>query len=419
LKVCPERRESAFRSFEAAAEQRFSIICLSPQDWRAALPTNRQQVMLRAARRGHEVLFVETGYFLGRHLWALLRGRERRSLGRRLFSTEEVRPSLRLRKAHNLLPWGSTYRLPKAVNSAVTARSLHRLARGMPQPVVLWIYDPGAAGMVGRCGEAFALYDCVDDYAEQTISGRKRAMIASCDRLAAHSSRLVFTTSTEMYERQRRLNPRTHLVPNAGDYEHFAAAGDRAFAASEVRDLPRPVLGFAGNFLASKVDFGLLESAARALPEATVLLIGPAVHDTASALDRLDRLPNVRWLGPRPYSELPRYVAAFDVGLIPYVSNAYTRSCFPLKLYEYLAAGKPVVATGLPELAQMEPDVVLVEEAMDFVAEVRKALDRDAEADRSRRRQLASRNSWEAKTERLLELVGRELNGSPSAAHPR
>jgi glycosyltransferase involved in cell wall biosynthesis len=155
------------------------------------------------------------------------------------------------------------------------------------------------------------------------------------------------------------------------------------------------------------------------LPEATVLLIGPAVPDTASALDRLDGLPNVRWLGPRPYSELPRYVAAFDVGLIPYVSNAYTRSCFPLKLYEYLAAGKPVVATGLPELAQMEPDVVLVEEAMDFVAEVRKAVDRDAEADRSRRRQLASRNSWEAKTERLLELVGRELNGSRSAAHPR
>jgi glycosyltransferase involved in cell wall biosynthesis len=390
--------------------QSFSIICLSPQDWRVALPTNRQQVMLRAARRGHDVLFVETGYFLGRHLWSLVRGRERRSLARRLFSTEEVASGVRLRKAHNLVPWGSTYRLPKAINSTVMARELARLAAGLTQPVVLWIYDPGAAGLAGRCREAFAVYDCVDDYPEQTTSARKRAMVASCDQLAAIRSRLVFATSTQMYERHRRLNPGTHLVPNAGDYEHFSAAVDRAFAAPEIADLPRPVLGFAGNFLASKVDFGLLEHVARALPQATVLLVGPATPETGPVLERLDQLPNVRWLGPKAYTQLPRYVAAFDVGLIPYVSNAYTRSCFPLKLYEYLAAGKPVVATGLPELAGMEPDVVLVDGAAGFVDEVARVSACNGEADKMRRMELASRNSWEAKTDRLLELVSCELN---------
>jgi glycosyltransferase involved in cell wall biosynthesis len=390
--------------------QSFSIICLSPQDWRVALPTNRQQVMLRAARRGHDVLFVETGYFMGRHLWSLVRGRERRSLARRLFSTEEVAAGVRLRKAHNVVPWGSTYGVPKAINSTVTARELVRLAAGLTQPVVLWIYDPGAAGLAGRCQEAFAVYDCVDDYTEQTTSARKRAMVASCDRMAAIRSRLVFTTSTKMYERHRRLNPGTHLVQNAGDYEHFSGAVDRALAAPDVSDLPRPVLGFAGNFLASKVDFGLLDHVARALPQATVLLIGPATPDTRPLLERLDQLPNVRWLGPKAYSELPRYVAAFDVGLIPYVSNAYTRSCFPLKLYEYLAAGKPVVATGLPELAGMEPDVALVEGAAGFVDWVARVSARDGEADKMRRMELASRNSWEAKTDRLLELVSRELN---------
>ena len=395
--------------------QSFSIICLSPQDWRVALPTNRQQVMLRASRRGHDVLFVETGYFLGRHLWSLVRRPERRSLARRLFSTEEVVSGLHLRKAHNLVPWGSTYRLPKAINSRLTARELARLAAGLRPPVVLWIYDPGAAGLAGRCREAFAVYDCVDDYTEQTTSARKRAMVASCDRMAATRSRLVFTTSTKMYERHRRLNPGTHLVQNAGDYEHFSAAVDRAFAAPEVSDLPRPVLGFAGNFLASKVDFGLLDRVARALPQATVLLIGPATPETGPVLERLDQLPNVRWLGPKTYTELPRYVAAFDVGLIPYVSNDYTRSCFPLKLYEYLAAGKPVVATGLPELAGMEPDVVLVDGAAGFVEEVTRGAARDGEADKMRRKELASRNSWEAKTDRLLELVSRELNSSGTA----
>jgi glycosyltransferase involved in cell wall biosynthesis len=412
-----ERWLSAAAASESAGnprvtEQLFSIICLSPQDWRAPLPTNRQQVMLRAARDGHHVLFVETGHFFGKHLWALVRRGERRSLARRLFSTEEVLPRVLLRKALNILPWGSTYRLTNAVNSAVTARALRRLAADLPEPVILWIYDPSAARIAGSSGEEFAVYDCVDDYTEQTISARKRAMVAMCDRMAAVRSRLVFATSAAMYERQRSLNALTHRVPNAGDYEHFAQASRRDFAAPEVSAFERPVVGFAGNFLASKVDFALLEETARARPHWTLLLIGPSAPETASRLHQLAQIPNVHWLGPKPYADLPQYIAAFDVGVIPYVSNAYTRSCFPLKLFEYLAAGKPVVASGLPELSEMEPDVVLANGARTFIQAIEAALSRSGEADRLRRQQLGAANSWEKKTERLLELVRRELESN-------
>jgi glycosyltransferase involved in cell wall biosynthesis len=397
-------------------EEPFSIVCLSSQEWRTALVTNRQHVMLRASRRGHRILYVETGHVLAKHLWALLRRGGRRSLARRLFSSEEVVPGVLLRKALNILPWGSKYRFPKAVNSAVTAWVLRSLVANLPGPVVLWIYDPGAVRLAGSCGEEFAVYDCVDDYTEQTTSARTRDMVVACDREAALQSRLVFTTSTAMYERQRSLNSATHLVPNAGDYAHFARAADRDVAAPEVSHLPRPVLGFAGNFLASKVDFELLERVARALPDWTLLLIGPAGRETTSLLERLGRRSNVYWLGSKPYAELPRYVAAFDVGLIPYVSNAYTRSCFPLKLYEYLAAGKPVVASGVPELAEMGPDVALVGDAASFVRAVQEAARRNSEADVLRRRQLAARNSWEQKTDRLLELIHGELNAVRSPA---
>ena len=398
------------------SEQPFSIICLSSQDWRTPLLTNRQQVMMRAANRGHRVLFVETGYFLGKHLWALFSRTGRRSLARRLLSTEEVMPGVLLRKALNILPWGSKYRISGTVNSAVTAWVLRRLAASLPDPVILWIYDPSAARIAGSCGEAFAVYDCVDDYTEQTTSKRKRAMVVAGDRLAAQRARLVFATSTPMFERQRYLNPSTHLVRNAGDYEHFATAADRANAAPEVADLPRPVVGFAGNFVASKVDFDLLEDVARAFPQSTLLLVGPTAPETASALERRAQLANVRWFGEKPYAELPRYVAAFDVGLIPYVSNAYTRSCFPLKLYEYLAAGKPVVASGLPELAGMEPDVLLADGATTFIRAVEEALRGNGEAERVRRKELAARNSWEARTGRLLEIVHRELEAFRPAA---
>src|SRR5207248_5489186 len=137
----------------------------------------------------------------------------------------------------------------------------------------------------------------------------------------------------------------------------------------------------------SKLDFDLLEDVAYSVPQWTLLLIGPAAAETASALERLREYSNVRWLGQKPYAKLPRYVAAFDVGLIPYVANAHTRSCFPLKLFEYLAAGKPVVASGVPELAGMEPNVVLANGVPAFVKAAQNAVGRDGDGDRLPRKQ--------------------------------
>jgi glycosyltransferase involved in cell wall biosynthesis len=387
----------------------FSIICLSPQEWHVDLPTNRQHVMFRAARHGHDVVFVETGYFLGRQLAWALRRRDGSFL-RRMVVGEEVAPRVRVRKAPNLLPWGKKYRLPNSVNGFLTAALVRRLARRLPDPVVLWIYDPTSARIAGRCGEAFSVYDCVDDYVEQNGANlRRRALVAEGDERAANVSRLVFATTGSLYERKRRLNSRTHLVPNGSDFDHFHTASDRSIAASELEAAPRPIVGFAGNLTAAKVDFSLLEQVAESRPAWTFVLVGPVRRDAEIRLARLVRLPNVHALGEKAYAELPRYVAAFDVGVIPYVSTAYTRACFPLKLYEYLAAGKPVVASGVPELSGMEPDVLVVDGAEAFTGAIESALARDSEDDRARRFALAARNTWETRTGRLLELIGEEL----------
>jgi len=407
----PAPRESPSIEPVAAADRPFSIVCLSPQLWSVDLPTNRQQIMRRAASRGHRVLFVETGSFLGTHLWRLVREGARGSLARRLLASEQVAPGIEVRKALNVLPWGHKHRLPNAVNAALTNLLLRRMARRLPQPLVLWVYDPCAARSVGACREAFAVYDCVDDYPEQAGPDRRRRQLAvHGDAHTASRSRLVFATTSPLHERHSRLNPKTHLVPNVADYAHFAPAADRSFAGEDVAGLPRPVVGFAGNFTASKLDFDLLEAVAVARPAWTILLIGPARAETRARLARLSALPNVRWLGPKPYAKLPRYIAAFDVGLIPYESNDYTRSCFPLKLYEYLAAGKAVVATGLPELAGMEPDVVVAAgDAASVIGAVEEALGRSGDDDRRRRMEVAAGNTWETRAGRLLELVAGEL----------
>lgn len=384
-------------------------MCVSAQEWDVDLPTNRQQIMLRAARRGHRVLFVETGGFLGRTLVDLVRRRDPAAFAG-VLRPVEVAPGVSMRRALNVLPWGHTYRLSSRLNLRLTAAAIRREVRRLGRPAVLWIYDPCAAEMVGASGEAFAVYDCVDDYAEQAGDSRQKRQLASAaDARAARRAKLVFATASPLYDRHRKVNGRTHLVPNVGDFEHFVAAADPGFAADDLPPLQRPVVGFAGNLMASKVDFALLEHLADARPQWSLLLIGPVRDDAATALARLRAHTNVHWVGAKPYGDLPRYVAAFDVGLIPYVSSAYTRSCFPLKLYEYLAAGKPVVASGLPELEGREPDVVVAPSPAAFVEAVDAALELRSGGDRERRMAIAARNNWDARTDRLLGLVAESI----------
>jgi glycosyltransferase involved in cell wall biosynthesis len=385
----------------------FSIVCVSRQDWNTPLPTNRQQIMLRAARRGHRVLFVESGGHLGRHLWRLVTGPGRRSLARRLFGAEQAAEGVTVEKAVTIAPWSQKFGLANRINSRLTGLRLRRATRGLDGPRVLWLYDPTAFELVGRAGEELTVYDCVDDYAEQVGPDKRRhRFVAEADERAASRSQVVFATTAGLYERQVGRNPETHLVRNGADFEHFARTNGTA---PEVRALPGPVLGFAGNLTAEKVDFDLLEDVARARPEWSIVLVGPPAANARERLERLATLPNVHPLGFRPYAALPDVVAGFSVGLIPYRASAYTRNCSPLKVFEYLAAGKSVVASGVPDIAGMQPDVALAADAEDFVVAVERALGDDRPEAVARRRALAERNTWEARTERLLGLIEERL----------
>ena len=388
-------------------EPGFSIICVSRQEWHAGLPTNRQQIMIRAAQRGHRVLFVESGGHLARHLWRLAAGSNRGSVARRLFGGEQPHEAITVEKAVTLVPWGQKFPLANRINSRLTGARIRRAARGLDGPKILWLYDPTAFELVGRVGEDMTVYDVVDDYAEQVgPDARRRRFVAAADEAAASSSQVVFVTTNGLYERQLARNPETHLVRNGADFAHFSHTNGTA---AEVGALAGPVIGFAGNLTAEKVDLDLLEAAARMRPEWSFVLVGPPAENARAGLRRLEGLGNVHVLGFRPYDELPAYVSGFSVGVIPYRSTAYTRNCSPLKVFEYLAAGKAVVASGVPELGGMEPDVALADGAEAFVAAVESALAADSSDAVERRRQLAEKNTWDARTERLLGLVGGRL----------
>jgi glycosyltransferase involved in cell wall biosynthesis len=392
-------------------EPGFSIVCVSRQDWHVGLPTNRQQIMRRAAQRGHRVLFIESGGYIGRHLWRLVTGPNRGSIARRLFGGERPVEAIGVVKALTVVPWGQKFRLANRINSRLTGMRIRRAAAsgGLDRPRILWLYDPTAFELVGRAGEDLTVYDVVDDYAEQAgPDTRRRRFVAAADEAAASRSQVVFATTTGLYEREVQRNPETYLVRNGADFAHFSHVNGTA---PEVRALAAPVVGFIGNLTAEKVDFDLLEAAARVRPEWSFVLVGPPAGDARDALDRLGALDNVRVLGFRPYDELPPYVSGFSVGVIPYRATAYTKNCSPLKVFEYLAAGKAVVASGVPELGGMEPDVTLANGAEEFVAAIESAFTDSSPEAVARRRALAEKNTWEARTERLLDLVGGRLAG--------
>ena len=239
------------------------------------------------------------------------------------------------------------------------------------------------------------VYDCLDDYAG---FGNFGAEVLRQEEALVRAAELVVPSSRALAERFEPHARRVTLIPNGCDAAHFAGAEPHP----SLVDLPRPRLGYFGA-IAGWFDDELVAAAARAYPHGSVVLIGAAGE---SAKRALQDLPNLHFLGECDYAVLPSYLAAFDVALIPFRRTALTLATHPVKLFEYLAAGKPVASVRLPEIERFEDVVHFGDTPAAFVAAVGEALAAPAE-EAERRRTVARRNHWDARAE-ALDLAMRE-----------
>jgi glycosyltransferase involved in cell wall biosynthesis len=376
------------------------IVCIGTAEWRSTLWTNQQHLMSRLATT-NRVVYTES---LGLRR-PTVTGRDIRRLARRLAAG--LRGPRRVDGLWVVSPLvvpshGSA--AVRRLNNALLRGALRWAARkaGLGRPL-LWTYNPHAHELIDTLGASLVVYHCVDDVAAQ--EGVDRPSFAAAERAVAARADLVLVSARPLEERMRALGARRVVyLPNVADVEHFAAA-DSLPEPAALGSMPRPRLLFAGAVAAKKLDVSLLAELARRRPEWSLVLVGPVGEgDPRGDLGALRDLPNVLFAGSSSFDDLPAWIGAADVCLIPYLHNAYTASVFPMKVYEYLAAGRPVVSTRLPALQGVE-GLAFADGADEFEAQIDAALREDSEHDRQRRRDLAEAHSWSARVREIAQLV--------------
>jgi UDP-galactopyranose mutase len=266
---------------------------------------------------------------------------------------------------------------------------------------LLWIYDPQAVTMVPHLTRSGIIYDCVDSF--RTFSWSSPYTDRN-DRNLTTLADVVLASSHALYLDRLQLNPNTYFVPNAADFDHFSRCGQYAGDYPDLAGVGRPRLGFTGAIY-EWVDLTLLERLATRHPDWNLVLVGPQQHGL-----KIPVKPNILWLGPRKYEDLPRVLQSFDILLIPFLANETTRYTNPIKLWEYLAAGKTVIAAGSPEIPHYPGITWLSQNHDEFEANCVAALHfiQDTAAKKAVEfgaRNIARENCWDAKCEAIHSII--------------
>ncbi len=239
------------------------------------------------------------------------------------------------------------------------------------------------------------VYDCMDHHEG---FGNTADAVLTLELALMRDADLTITTSAWLDGIVAEHAPHRALIRNAGEFVHFS----RKPAVTYVEPQRRKIIGYYGA-IAEWFDTDLIETLAKRFPDCCLLLIGA---DTVNAKGQLAHLPNVVMIGEIPYAELPKYLHAFDVCLLPFKVMPLTLATNPVKVYEYLGAGKPVVTVDLPEMKQFGELVTAAKTTDEFLVAVNDALSEvDATAAKSQRQGFAKEQTWHHRAQALIANV--------------
>jgi teichuronic acid biosynthesis glycosyltransferase TuaH len=322
-------------------------------------------------------------------------------------------PNIHITRPLKLLPntIPATRRFNEAMERRHALRVAHRL--GFRRPI-LWLNPHYGVHMVGKMGEDRTIYDITDDWITLTQSEARTRLIIEQDLELCRIADAVIVCSQKLYDLKKDLARNLHLIPNGVDAEHYRCVleGDGPLP-EETAAWPRPIYGYTGTIHPDRVDVDLVERMARRLKQGCFALVGPDFLLDPDR-DRLLATGKVFFTGAIPYARLPQFMRAFDVSITPHRVTPFTESLNPIKLWEYLAGGKPIVATDVAGFRDF-PDLVRIAKSEDDFLDALAEAPHEAPHLPEARRAEARKHSWDTRVDQILEVVA-ECKRPPSRA---
>ncbi|MEO1260084.1 MAG: glycosyltransferase [Bacteroidota bacterium] len=325
----------------------------------------------------------------------------------------------------NWLSKGRNYDRFYEYNNRIVLNTIKKVIKdyNLTEYLYLNCYNPFHAGTLPRdeFRPLLNIYTCIDDMMEDPWTARHGARM---EEKALAEADIAFVTSRNLLKIKKHLNPNMHILHNAVDISIFKKAMEGPLPRpKELEGIAGKIIGFTGNLDSVRMDYPLFKKVAEQHADKTLVIVGPDNSSGQIAACGLDKLPNVVFTGGKHISQLPAFLQHFDVAIIPFLLNKLTASIYPLKINEYLAAGKAVVATNFSEdIRSFADDIYIGKNENEFVELINLAMAEHTPEKADQRFATAQSNTWTERVSQFWETVhqtleSREMGLVTSATH--
>jgi len=394
------------------------LICFTLSRWDAAISSPALALAKEFARH-NRVFYVEhpftwKDYFQLKNTDGVKRRKEALLWGKNIYSNPSslpenltvVTPELTL--PINFLPPGKLYGWLSKINDNIVLKVIRRLISDYKLKEFIYInfFDPYyLRKLPGDIKPLRTIYQSMDDISQVDYSRRHGLKL---EEEIIRNADYTLCTSKELTRLKSQFSPNVYFHPNAADVETFTTAMTKKLPRpKELENIKHKIIGFTGS-IEYRSDFDLLKKIANYHQDKVLFFVGPINTEEHKSVG-LDKMPNVVFAGSKNINELPAFLQHFDCTIIPYRKTVLTKSIYPLKINEYLAAGKPVVATNFSEDIYSFRDVAyVVDTHEEFVETIDRAISENNEERQLARMKVATQNTWKARVEQFWRIVSQE-----------
>lgn len=262
-----------------------------------------------------------------------------------------------------------------------------------------WFYSASFSPLLEQINFETIIYDCMDELS--LFKGASVHLINQEKYLMAHAD-IVFTGGKSLYESKKQLHTNVYCFPSSVDEDHFAQALNGISVAADIASLPKPIVGYYG-VIDERIDLELLHECAKKMPDVSFVMIGPLAKIEDADLPKGN---NIHYLGMKSYNELPNYLKAFDIAMMPFALNDATKYISPTKTLEYMAAGKPIISTKITDVVRDYSDsVTLIENDGEFCDAIATLLTQDRLAMEIEYNKILEKTSWNATADKMESII--------------